>query len=76
VLRQGLLLTLVAIAIGLATAVAMTRFMASMLFDVAPRDPLTFALVAAVLAAVAVAATLIPALRAMKVSPIVALRDC
>jgi putative ABC transport system permease protein len=47
-----------------------------MLFDVAPRDPLTFALVAAVLAAVAVAATLIPALRAMKVNPIVALRDC
>jgi putative ABC transport system permease protein len=75
VLRQGVLLTVVAIAIGLAAAVAMTRFMASMLFDVAPRDPLTFALVAVVLAGVSVTATLIPALRAMKVNPIVALRE-
>ena len=50
VLGQGLLLTLVASAIGLAAAVALTRFMASMLFNVAPRDPLTFALVGGVLA--------------------------
>jgi putative ABC transport system permease protein len=75
VLRQGLLLTIVASAIGLVAAAAMTRFMASMLFDVAPRDPLTFGLVALVLAAVAIAATLIPARRAMKINPIVALRD-
>ena len=46
VLGQGLLLTLVASAIGLGAAVVLTRFMASMLFNVAPRDPLTFALVA------------------------------
>jgi putative ABC transport system permease protein len=75
VLGQGLLLTLVASGIGLVAAVTMTRFMASMLFNVAPRDPLTFALVAGVLAAVAIAATLIPARRAMTTNPIVALRD-
>jgi predicted permease len=75
VLQQGLLLTLSAIAIGLAAAVIVTRFMASMLFGVAPRDPLTFALVAAVLGTVALAATLIPARRAMRTNPIVALKD-
>ena len=74
VLGQGLLLTLAASAIGLVAAVRLTRFMASMLFNVAPRDPLTFALVAGVLGAVAIAATLIPARRAMTVNPIVALR--
>ena len=75
VLRQGLLLTLAASAIGLIAAVSLTRFMASMLFNVAPRDPITFALVAGVLAVVAIAATLIPARRAMTVNPITALRD-
>ena len=75
VLSQGLWLTIVASAIGLGAAVVMTRFMTSMLFDVAPRDPLTFGLVALVLASVAIAATLIPARRAMRINPIVALRD-
>ena len=75
ILRQGLLLTIVASAIGLAAAVAMTQFMASLLFNVAPRDPLTFAIVAGILGAVAIAATLIPARRAMTINPIVALRD-
>jgi len=74
-LRQGLLLTIAASALGLAAAVTLTRFMASMLFNVAPRDPLTFALVAGILGAVAIAATLIPARRAMTINPIVALRD-
>jgi putative ABC transport system permease protein len=46
-----------------------------MLFNVAPRDPLTFALVAGMLGVVAIAATLIPARRAMTVNPITALRD-
>lgn len=73
--QQGLLLTISAIGIGLAGAMAVTRFMASMLFGVAPRDPLTFAIVAAVLGAVAIAATLIPARRAMTANPITALRD-
>jgi predicted permease len=75
VLGQGMVLTAIASAIGLAAAVALTRFMASMLFNVAPRDPITFAMVAALLATVAVAATLFPALRAMRVSPITALRE-
>ena len=75
VLRQGLLLTLTASVIGLIAAVTLTRFMASMLFNVAPRDPMTFALVATVLAIVAIAATLIPARRAMNANPITALRD-
>ena len=75
VLQQGVLLTIVAIGVGLAAAVIVTRFMASMLFDVAPRDPLTFAIVALVLGTVAIAATLIPARRAMTTNPITALRD-
>jgi putative ABC transport system permease protein len=75
VLGQGLLLTLLASAIGLAAAVALTRFMASMLFNVAPRDPVTFALVAAVLAVVAIAATVVPARHAMAVNPVTALRE-
>ena len=75
VLGQGVLLTIIASAIGLGASVVMTRFMASMLFDVAPRDPLTFGLVALALASVAIAATLIPAWRAMRVNPMAALRD-
>jgi putative ABC transport system permease protein len=75
VLKQGLLLTLTASAIGLIGAVTLTRFMASMLFNVAPRDPITFGLVAGLLALVAIAATLIPARRAMNVDPSTALRE-
>ena len=75
VLRQGLLLTVCATAIGLTAAVALTRFMASMLFNVAPTDPLTFGLVGAVLGLVAMAATVLPARRAMRVNPTTALRD-
>ena len=75
VLKQGLLLTLFASAIGLIGAVTLTRFMASMLFNVAPRDPMTFGLVATVLAIAAIAATLIPARRAMTVNVVTALRD-
>jgi putative ABC transport system permease protein len=75
VLRQGLLLTLFASAIGLTAAIALTRFMASMLFNVAPTDPLTFLLVGGVLAVVAMAATFIPARRAMRANPVTALRE-
>jgi putative ABC transport system permease protein len=66
-LGQGVMLTAVAMSIGLGAAFLLTQFMASMLFNVAPRDPLTFALVAAVLSLVAVAATAIPARRATKI---------
>ena len=75
VLGQGLVLTLLAGAIGLSAAVALTRFMASMLFNVAPTDPLTFVLVGSVLGLVAMAATFVPARRAMRVDPVTALRE-
>src|SRR5687767_4305776 len=75
VLRQGFLLTLLATAIGLAAAMALTRFMASMLFNVAPTDALTFALVAGGLALVAMAASFIPAMRAAGVPIARVLRD-
>jgi putative ABC transport system permease protein len=75
VLGQGLLLTLFATVIGLVAAVGLTRYMASLLFNVAPRDPSTFALVAFMLGMVALAATLFPALRAMRINPDTALKD-
>ena len=75
VLGQGLLLTLIASGIGLVAAVGLTRYMASLLFNVAPRDPITFALVGGILALVALTATLVPARRAMRVNPITALRE-
>ncbi len=75
IVRQGAGLTLLAMAIGLASAAALTRFMASLLFDVAPRDAGIFALVAATLTAVALVATLVPARRAMRVDPMLALRE-
>ena len=74
VLGRGLGLVLLGIAIGLAGGLAATRVLSSLLFGVGTRDPLTFATVAAVLAFVALLACLIPALRAAKVDPIVALR--
>jgi ABC-type antimicrobial peptide transport system permease subunit len=74
VLRQGLSLAVVGIAIGLMAAMWLTGAMKSLLFGVSPNDPPAFAIVSALLLAVAVAATYIPARRATKVDPIVALR--
>jgi putative ABC transport system permease protein len=74
ILRQGLVLTLGGLAAGLAGAVLLTRFLSGLLFEVKPTDPLTYAVVAGLLALVALAACLIPARRATKVDPLVALR--
>jgi predicted permease len=74
VLGHGMRVALLGVAIGLAAALGLTRLMASQLYGVSAKDPLTFAGVAALLAIVALAACYIPARRAMRVDPIVALR--
>ena len=74
VLRRGLMLTASGIAIGLAGAWLLTRFLAAVLYGVAPTDPLTFAGVAAALAGAALLASWLPAVRAARVDPVVALR--
>jgi putative ABC transport system permease protein len=75
VLRQGLTLAGFGIAVGAALALWLTRYLASELFGVTPTDPATFAGVSAILLAVAIAATWIPAWRATRVDPMVALRQ-
>ena len=72
--RQGMKLTLAGMAIGLAASLALTRLMKSMLFGVSATDPLTFVVVPLLLIMVAMLAALIPARRAARVDPMVALR--
>ena len=74
VLRQGLALSALGIGLGLAGAAATTRYLQAMLFEVTPLDPTTFVAVALLFAAVALLASYIPARRATKVDPLVALR--
>ncbi len=74
IIGQGLILTLIGIGLGLIGALGVTRLMQAMLFNVSATDPLTFTGVAAVLAVVALAACYVPARRATKVDPIIALR--
>ena len=74
VLREGLALTGMALGIGLAGAVALSRVLQALLFEVKPTDPVTLAAVCGVIVVVAVLAALLPARRAMRVDPMVALR--
>jgi len=74
VVRQGLVLAVLGAALGIGIALGVTRYLASMLFNVRPSDPLTLAGVALVLLCVAALACWIPARRAMRVDPMVALR--
>ncbi len=74
VMSKGLRMALIGVVAGLVAAFGLTRAMATLLFGVAPRDPSTFAAVAAALIFVALAACWIPARRAMRVDPMVALR--
>jgi putative ABC transport system permease protein len=74
VVTQGLKLVVIGVAIGIAGALALTRFLSSLLYGVKPTDPLTVAVVSAILAVVALVASYIPARRAANVDPTVALR--
>ena len=75
VVGHGMRLVLFGIAAGVLAALALTRLMRTLLFDVSPADPLTFVTVAVVLAAVAFLAGWLPALRAARIDPVLALRD-
>jgi putative ABC transport system permease protein len=74
IVRQALLLALVGSVIGIVGALSLSRLMASQLYGVRPTDPVTFVAVAALLMIVSLAASYIPARRAMRVDPMIALR--
>ena len=74
VLCESVKLVLLGLALGIPAALALTRFLASLLFEVHPADPLTFIGVAVLLSVVALIACYVPARRAMRVDPMVALR--
>ena len=74
VVRHGLFLTAIGVALGIAAAAALTRLMVSLLFEISPVDPLTYAAVSAGLVTAAAAASYVPAHRASAVNPVEALR--
>jgi ABC-type antimicrobial peptide transport system permease subunit len=74
VVGEGLRMTIIGLALGLLGAFILTRWMAGQLFEVSATDPLTFAMVGVGLAAVGLLACFVPARRAAKVDPMVALR--
>jgi putative ABC transport system permease protein len=75
IVGQGLVLALLGVGIGIAGALAITGLLKSLLFEVTPTDPATFAGVAMVLVSAALIATFIPARRAASIDPMVALRS-
>ena len=74
VVIQGMRLALIGLVLGVGSSLAMARLMSSMLYGVKPRDPVTIVFVAALLSAVTLLATYLPARRASRVDPMVALR--
>jgi len=74
IIGQGVKLGLIGVAVGIAGARALTRSLSSLLYGVRPNDPLTFILVSLIVIGVALLASYIPARRATKVDPMVALR--
>jgi ABC-type antimicrobial peptide transport system permease subunit len=74
VLRQGVALAIIGAAVGIGVALGVTRYLASMLYNVHANDPVTMIAVAILLMLVALAACYVPARRAMRVDPMVALR--
>jgi putative ABC transport system permease protein len=74
IIGQGVRLTLIGLALGIGASLAITRVMSALLFGVSATDPLTFVIIAFLLTGVALLACLVPALRATKVDPIIALR--
>jgi ABC-type antimicrobial peptide transport system permease subunit len=75
ILRQGMRLVGVGLAVGLAAAFALSRFTASLLYGIVPTDPVTFIGVPVILVAASLAALILPARRAARIEPLVALRE-
>jgi ABC-type antimicrobial peptide transport system permease subunit len=75
VIGQGLFLAGIGLAVGVVGALAVTRIMGSLLYDVTANDPLTYVVLVSLLGTIALIASYIPARRAMRVDPVIALRN-